>query len=258
MQRPITLEGKKMSALDRSGNRSARDPFYLGMSIFALVIAVVGFSRSFYLQNYFGLPELPVRLIVHGTVLTAWFFLACLQPALVWNRHTPRHRQTGIAGVIIAFAVVITGVWIVVMRDAPNIDEYPTRAAGNLASLFMFLFCVALGVYFRRQSGHHKRLMMMASIPALAPALDRFARISPLNELFGKLLYWFPAPTEVAFATVAFLALLVLVVIHDLVHERRVHPGTVWGLVAILIVSPAATAMIVATGGWVVFVNWVA
>ena len=248
----------KMNALDRSGNRNTRDSFYLGMSIFSLVIALVGFSRSFYLQDYFSLPELPVRLIVHGTVLTAWFFLACLQPALVWNRKTPLHRQTGIAALFIAVAVIVAGVWTVVMRDAPNIDEYPTRAAGNLASLFMFLFCVALGVYFRRQSGHHKRLMMMASIPVLAPALDRFARIPPLNDLFGKLLYWFPAPAEIAFATIAFLALLVLVVIHDLVHERRVHPGTVWGLVAIFIFSPAATAMIVATGGWLAFVKWVA
>lgn len=247
-----------MSAFDRSGNRSARDPFYLRMSVFSLVVVLVGFSRGFYLSNYFGLPELPVRLIVHGTVLTAWFFLALWQPALVRNRQTPLHRQTGIAGVIIAVAVIITGVWTVVMRDAPNIDEYPTRAAGNLASLFMFLFCVVLGLYFRRQSGHHKRLMMMASIPILAPALDRFARIPLLNDLFGKVLYWFPAPAEIAFATVAFLTLLVLVVIHDLISERRVHPGTVWGLIAILIVSPAATAMIVATGGWVAFVKWVA
>jgi len=217
----------KMNALDRSGNRNTRDSFYLGMSIFSLVIALVGFSRSFYLQDYFSLPELPVRLIVHGTVLTAWFFLACLQPALVWNRKTPLHRQTGIAALFIAVAVIVAGVWTVVMRDAPNIDE-------------------------------HKRLMMMASIPVLAPALDRFARIPPLNDLFGKLLYWFPAPAEIAFATIAFLALLVLVVIHDLVHEKRVHLGTVWGLVAIFIFSPAATAMIVATGGWLAFVKWVA
>ena len=247
-----------MNALDRSNNRNTRDPFYLGMSIFSLVIALVGFSRSFYLQNYFGLPELPVRLIVHGTVLTAWFSLACLQPALVWNRKTPLHRQTGIAGLFIAIAIITTGVWTVIMRDAPNIDENPTRAAGNLASLFMFLFCVALGIFFRRQPGHHKRLMLMASIPLLAPALDRFARIPPLNDLFGKVLHWFPAPTEIAFATVAFLTLLVLVVIHDLVDGRRVHPGTIWGLIAILIFSPAATAMFVATGGWVAFVKWVA
>ncbi len=91
------------------------------MSIFSLVIALVGFSRSFYLQNHFGLPELPVRLIVHGTVLTAWFFLACLQPALVWYRKTPLHRQTGIAGLFIAIAIITTGVWTVVMRDAAHV-----------------------------------------------------------------------------------------------------------------------------------------
>jgi hypothetical protein len=246
-----------MGTIDRLGNRNVGDPFYLGMSLFSLVMALVGFSRGFYLQVYFEQPELPIHLTVHGAVLTAWFLLACLQPILVRVHKTRLHRRTGVAGLSIATAVIITGIWTVVMRDTSNIDEYPTRAAGNLASLFMFLFCVALGAFFRHRPDHHKRLMLMASIPILAPALDRFARIPPLNDLLGKLLSWFPAPPQIAFATLAFLALLILVVIHDLVRERRVHPGTAWGLVAILIASPAATAIIISTGSWVTFVKWV-
>ena len=144
-----------MSTVDQPGSSNTRDPFYLGMSVFSLGIVLVGFSRSFYLQKHFELPELPVHLFVHGAVLTAWFFLACLQPALVRARRTRLHRRTGIAGLSIAVAVIVTGVWTVVMRDAANIDEYPARAAGNLASLFMFLFCVALGAVFRRRAGHH-------------------------------------------------------------------------------------------------------
>jgi hypothetical protein len=245
-----------MSAIERSGSHDTRDPFYLGMSLFSLTIVMVGFARSFYLQNYFELPELPAHLVVHGTVLTTWFLLACLQPVLVRAHKTGLHRRTGIAGLSIAAAVIITGVWTVVMRDASNIDEYPTRAAGNLASLFMFSFCVALGAYFRRRPGHHKRLMLMASIPVLAPALDRFARIPPFDDLLDNLLSWFPAPSQIAFATLAFFALLILVVIHDLVRERRVHPGTIWGLAAILIASPAVTAIIISTGSWVTFVKW--
>ncbi len=246
-----------MNAIDRSIGHNARDPFYLGASLFSLVIVLVGFSRSFYLQEYFELPELPLHLVVHGTVLTGWFFLACLQPALVRYGKTWLHRRTGIAGLLIAVAVVITGVWTLVLRDAATIDEFPSRAAGNLASLFMFLFCIALGAAFRRKPGHHKRLMLMASISVLAPALDRFARIPLLNDLLGKLLPWFPAPPEIAFATITFLVLLMAVVIHDFIRDRQIHRGTVWGLVSILIISPAATAMIVSTGGWATFVKWV-
>ena len=245
-----------MNAIDRSHDQDARDPFYWGMSLFFLVTVLAGFARSFYLQNYFEFPRLPIHLVVHGTVLTAWFILACAQPVLIKIRHRRLHRRVGMAALFIAAGVVASGVLTVAMRDAPTIAENPTRAAGNLASLFMFLFCVVLGFLFRRRSGHHKRLMLMASIPIVAPAVDRFARIPLFNDLLGKALYWFPAPPEIAFATLNFLALLLVVVTHDLIRERRVHPGTMWGLVAILVAAPIATATIVSTGAWVAFVQW--
>lgn len=245
-----------MNGLDKTLGKHTRDSFYFGMSVFCLLIVLVGFTRSFYLQNYFGLPDLPPHLMVHGVVLTTWFMLACSQPYLIRIRHPQIHRRLGIAALATAVGVVATGVWTVAMRDALTIDDNPSRAAGNLASLFMFLFCVILGFLFRGRSDRHKRLMMMASIPVLAPALDRFARIPMLNDLFGKTLYWFPAPPEVAFATLAFLTLLLSTVIHDLVRERRIRPGTIWGLVAILVLAPLATTAVISSGGWVRLVKW--
>ena len=134
----------------------------------------------------------------------------------------------------------------------------PCIVAGNIASLLMFSTCVILGILFRRKSATHKRLMLLASIPILAPALDRVARIPLLNEFLGRILYWFPAPPEVAFAALSFLFLLLTVVANDLVSERRVQSGTLWGLFAILIVAPAATYVFTASGAWVTFVHWVA
>ena len=138
------------------------------------------------------------------------------------------------------------------------IDEFPTRAAGNIASLLMFSNCVTLVVLFRHKSATHKRLMLLASIPILAPALDRVARIPMLNEFWGQILYWFPAPPEVAFATLSFLFLILTVVANELVSEWRVQSGTLWGLFAILIIAPAATYVFIASGAWVAFVHWVA
>ncbi len=138
----------KMNALDRPIDHNGRDPFYLGASLFSLVIVLVGFSPGFYLQEVFELPELPLHLVVHGTVLTGWFFLACLQPALVRFRKTRLHRRTGIAGLLIAAAVVITGVWTVVMRDATTIDEFPTRAAGNSRHCSCSCFVSRLAPHF--------------------------------------------------------------------------------------------------------------
>jgi hypothetical protein len=122
----------------------------------------------------------------------------------------------------------------------------------------MFSTCFALGVWFRRKSAMHKRLMLLASIPLLAPALDRLARIPIFKEFFGQLLSWFPAPPEIAFATLAFLVLLFSVVVNDLISERRVLSGTYWGLFSILIIAPATTYAIIGSGAWVTFVRWAA
>ncbi len=234
-----------------------RNKYFAWMSTLFLAVALVGFSRSFYLRTPFEFPELPVHLYVHGTVLTAWVMLAFAQPWLINFRRTRTHRKLGIAGAALAIGVVITGVWTIVMRDAPVIDEFPIRAAGNIASLIMFSTCVALGIFFRHRSTTHKRLMLCASMPALAPALDRLARIPWLNEFFGEHLYWFPDAPEVAFALLSFLFLLFTVVANDVVTERRVQSGTIWGLFSILIIAPATAFVIIVSGAWVAFVHWV-
>lgn len=235
----------------------ARTNFFLLLSSLFLVIALTGFARSFYLRSYFEFPELPIHLYVHGIALTAWFLLAFLQPLLIKLRMTALHRRFGYIGIFVAFCVVASGIWTVFMRDATVIDDFPNRAAGNLASLVMFSTCFALAVLFRRRSAVHKRLMLIASIPLVSPALDRIARIPVLNEILGPLLSWFPAPTEIAFATVAFFLLLISAVLYDLISARRILPGTYWGLFSIFVITPAATFAIMSSGAWVAFVRWV-
>lgn len=234
-----------------------RSRYFLWMSTIFFAVVMIGFARSFYLRTHFDFPELRVHLYVHGVALTAWFALALIQPWLIESGRITLHRRLGIVGVSLAIGVVITGLWTLALRDAPVIDDFPTKGAGNLASLLMFSACVTLGVLFRRKPITHKRLMLLASIPILAPALDRLARFPSFNELLGQFLGWFPAPPEVAFASLSFLFLLSSVVINDLVSTRRVQSGTVWGLFSILIIAPVATYGFMVSGVWVTFVHWV-
>jgi hypothetical protein len=237
-------------------HKMARNRFFLIMSTLFLGFVLIGFSRSFYLKSYFDFPALPVHLHFHGIALSSWFLLACLQPWLVNTGKVALHRKLGALGIAIAASVIVTGIWTLVLRDAPDIAEQPGAAAGNIASLLMFLYCVSFGVVFRRDSGTHKRLMLLASVPILAPALDRFARIPFMNDFWGNLLYWFPAPTEVAFAAIGFLLLVATVIANDVVSERRLHKGTLIGLVSIFVLAPATTYLIFASGSWVGLVRW--
>jgi hypothetical protein len=235
-----------------------RDRFFLFMPAMFLAIVLIGFSRSFYLHPLFDFPDLPPHLYIHGAVLTAWFVLAFTQPLLIALGRVHLHRQLGALGAVLAVAVFLTGLWTVALRDAPTISEEPMRGAGNIASLCMFASCVVLGILFRRKPATHKRLMLMASIPALAPALDRVARIPAVNEFAAKALFWFPLePPEAGFAAFCFLLLLLTMIVRDIITERRPHPGTLWGLAAIFPFAIAETFAFTASGAWVAFVLWV-
>ena len=82
----------------------------------------------------------------------------------------------------------------------------------------MFAGLVAAVVVLRRQPDAHKRLMVLASIIIVAPALARISRW----PIFGG--------EDSPFIRVVLLALLLAVIAHDLVRERRVHRATIYGV----------------------------
>lgn len=220
------------------------------MAAILLAFVVVGFFPSLYLQTLFDFPPLPVHLHIHGAVLTTWFLLLLVQPYLVRTNRVALHRRIGAYGGALAVAVVAVSVWTLVHRDAPTIDEFPNRSAGNIASLFMFMTCAVIGLLLRKQPNAHKRLMLLASIPIAAPALDRVARIPYVQASLDPFLGGFPPPVEVVFATLSFLVLILTVVVFDFLSTRRVQAGTCFGLLGIFVVAPGLTAAVMVTGAW--------
>ena len=99
-----------------------------------------------------ALTDVQRHKYLHGIALTSWFALALVQPWLIRSRRAGLHRKLGVIGAALAVSVVLTGIWTLVIRDAPEIDQYPTRAAGNLASLLMFSSYVSFGLFFRKES----------------------------------------------------------------------------------------------------------
>jgi isoprenylcysteine carboxyl methyltransferase (ICMT) family protein YpbQ len=95
-------------------------------------------------------------------------------------------------------------------------------------SIAVFAGLVAAAVVLRRQPEWHKRVMVLASIRIVAPALARISRW----PIFGG--------EDSPFIRVVLLALLLAVIAHDLVRERRVHKATIYGVGTIV----AATSVL--------------
>jgi len=201
-----------------------RGRFFLGMSTLVLVLAVAGFVPSLYLRQLLWPdvfnpqhgPTLPTHLYLHGIALSAWFVVAWCQAVLVARRRVRIHRRLGVAGLVIAAAVVATSLLTTVMRDAPIVDESPSRAFPQLLTLTAFTLCVVGGALRRRHTAEHKRLMLFASLAVVGPGITRLLSNVGIERysLVGG---------------IALLGMLALIPLYDLITERRIHRGTALG-----------------------------
>jgi hypothetical protein len=234
-----------LPALSRAQNRSG---FFFWMSLLILIILLVAFAPSFYLRVFSDESPMPLRLHLHGAVLTAWFVWLVLQTGLIRSGRTVTHKKLGIAGAVLAAAVVIAAPMATLgslhkfraagMNWDSDMSEWPRLGIegmsleqfagmlvwGNFLSIALFAILVFGAITMRRQAETHKRLMLLASITIIGPALARIARWPGLGGEDG------------AFIPVVFLGLLLSVVAHDVIRTRRVYAVTAVSVVAIIVV----------------------
>lgn len=139
-------------------------------------------------------PPFPIVLHVHAVLMGSWLLLLLAQTSLVATGRRDWHRQLGIAGAVLAPAMVVTGMVLVptmflrnwvAMQGAPP-DALPggsVEAAHNLISNLVAgqimagaLFAIFVGwalLARRRDAGMHKRLMILATAIPLPAAIDR-------------------------------------------------------------------------------------
>lgn len=235
-------------------NQSARgrSRFFLIASAIMTAIVFLGFMPSFFLRPYFRDNALPLHLIVHGAIMTAWQLLFLTQTILVARRRTDLHRRLGVAGAGLAFLVIVTGVHTTLLQPSRLTEAgirlpFPLEllVVGNLFGFALFAGFVATAILLRRDAQAHKRLIFWACIVTMGPAL------TPARSLGEFILPFFPAtfPPEVTLGWVAWIALLA----HDWLSARRFHPVTIVGGMLILFVQMAIVdwlLMIDAVGAW--------
>jgi len=225
------------AALTSSGPRSSLElnrKFAVGMAVAMFVVNFAGFGPTFFLRPFFDVPQIPVYLYLHGVVGTAWFGLVVTQAVLIANRQFTRHRQLGWFGSGLAVVIIGLGVYTsthMVPRNAAahalseaDLQLYGAVTAADLAGFVVFPTLVTLAIYFRRRTDIHMRLMLLATLEILGPAV---ARVGSWGGVFA------PVITTVMWGLVAAL------VAHDLWTRRRVHLATVLGFAFLIGVNVA-------------------
>ncbi len=218
-------------SVDLSGRATrARSSFFLAAHLALLAVVLLGFAPSFYLRPAFHhVTHLPVLLELHGAVLTLWFCLTVVQAALIRTRRLQWHRRLGYALAGYAAVVILFGI----LADLRLIGEIDSAhdgenivVWGNFFTLLMYAACVSLAVLLRNRPDAHKRLVLLASMSIVGPALARFPR-------------WpmFAGGPEAGknYAIAGLLILFALLLAYDVVTRRRPHPASLAGMAGLLL-----------------------
>lgn len=219
--------------------------FFPVMSSLLIVFVFLGFAPTYYLRPVSAGP-IPAYLHVHGAAMTAWFLLLLVQTALIATRRRAVHRRLGIAGAFVAVVIVLLNP-LVVVWSVPHLmvqnNSTELTALIVIADLLLvgtFAVLVALAIRWRRHPETHSRMLVLASLAVSGPALGRLS----LN-LAGT-----PLP-----GIITLMVLPLVVVAHDRVLMKWVHPASAWGATAIV----GSTVIAVAVANTVVgtaIVRW--
>jgi hypothetical protein len=87
-----------------------RSGFFLYMSLGFLVVALIGFSTTFFLPLARGTFVAPPVTYVHGALLFAWLIFFIAQASLIRGRNVSVHRRLGWFGASLVIAIVASGV----------------------------------------------------------------------------------------------------------------------------------------------------
>lgn len=201
--RPDVLSGERTAFIDRW--------IYVFMAASFVTIVLVGFVPDS-LDKVAAVqagqrPPFPLVLHLHALLMGGYLLLLLTQTTLVATGHVASHRLLGMAGAVLAAALVVVGfILIPTMYHQVFVGTQvaPPPARAQMAQLlvfienimllqlrvgFLFPILVLIGVGARETDpGFHKRMMILSIATALSAAFDRVTWIpstmpaSPLSS----------------------------------------------------------------------------
>jgi hypothetical protein len=226
-------------------------PRFHAVAVAALAAAVVaGFAKTYYFKVFSGSPPLARPEHVHAMIATVWIALHYTQARLVVAHRVDLHRRLGIFGALVAALLAVQVVSMAIANAAAGHGGPPGRDPLQFLSVpigttTMFVLFVGSALALRRQREWHKRLMLLATMTLLVPAMGRLDQ-QIMQPLGLPRLVLAPAVT---FAFVAWAWL------HDWRRLGRVHPAYLVGGIALLVSIPLRRS-IGFTDAWLPIARW--
>jgi hypothetical protein len=210
---------------------------------------IVGFARTYYLRTWFELPPLTRMAHVHGVLWTLWLALHYTQARLVGAGRADLHRRLGIAGALLGAVLVWTSIDLSIVgaatgRAPPGRNPLEFLSV-PLGTTFVFAGFLTAALLMRGRREWHKRLMLLASLALLLPAMGR---------IDGLLLKHFGLPRAI-FPWIVTAGFVAWACVNDWRKRGSIHPAYLYGGIALLAAIPLRVALGY-TDSWVAFAHW--
>jgi hypothetical protein len=236
MQSALVTAGVRDQVPARASHVPLPGASVLAWGMFAVVL--LGFTPTFVLRGALGKPPLAPYLALHGFILFAWYAMVAMQTTLLVGHRYSWHRKLGWGAAVLGVAVFASSAYNVsvlgrqfaqrVAHTAKEVADFNFIVAASYASIFLFLLFMLLAIVFRKQRTIHGRLMLLASVSLIGPAITRIAA-------------WFGELPNAASALI--LLLPVALCLRDFLTEGRVHRVTILGIVSIFAATFILTAV---------------
>src|SRR4051812_25200838 len=220
------------------------------VAVAALAAALFpGFAKTYYFRVFLDSPPLAQPAQLHGIIATSWVALHYTQARLVAAHRADLHRRLGIFGAVLALLLALQAISMAIGNAAaghgPAGRDPLQFLSVPIGTTTMFALFVGSALALRRKREWHKRLMLLATMTLLVPAMGRLdAQI--MQPLGLPRLVLAPAVT---FAFVAWAW------IYDWRRIGRVHPAYIIGGIALLVSIPLRRS-IGFTDAWLPIARW--
>jgi len=233
--------------------------FYVRMSYVCAAVAFLGFAPTYWAPVAAGTLSVAPIVHLHGLLFFAWTVLFIVQAHLMNARMRTRHRALGLVGIALATAMVFTGVMVTVHSLEIGIAAGAAARARAfsivpLTTVLTFAGLVGAAIAASRRPAEHMRLMLVATISLLVPAVARIVRIAltPAGVITGAAN---PPPVGLSLMASAVADLvLAFAIAHDWRERGRPHRAYVIGGVVLVLVQVLRVPLS-ETAAWHSFTN---
>lgn len=164
----------------RSPQARRDDIFFTAMGLVILGTVFLGFARTYYLAPLYHTHVRSLLVYVHGAVFSGWILLLNAQIWLVASRQIAWHKRLGVCGAVMAAVMIILG--LLVATDSLSRGFHPpgspfdarTFYAVPISELTGFAVLTIAALRHRSNGPSHKRLVLLATIAMMGPAISRW------------------------------------------------------------------------------------